>query len=212
MSKLRKHSKFRKDRGFNIDITHRCGLECPLCQRQTYWNARGLRIPGEDIPLDEFRKIAKYTNEISFCGQLSDPIHHPKFIEILKICKEYNVATTVHNASSFKNKNWYIDAFKANPDAYWWFAIDGLPEESHIYRVNQDGVKLFEVMLKAKQHLNTTPLWQYIVFQYNQDHIEEAKTMAKDNGVDFLLVTSSRWRSNNDPLRPTIDEYRMSAK
>ena len=28
----------------------------------------------------------------------------------------------------------------------WYFALDGLPEESHKYRINQDGRQVWEVM------------------------------------------------------------------
>ena len=40
----------------------------------------------------------------------------------------------------------YISAFKSNPKANWIFGIDGMPEESKQYRVNQDGEKLFKIM------------------------------------------------------------------
>ena len=51
----------------------------------------------------------------------------------------------------------YIEAFKANPDAQWTFNIDGLPHQSHQYRINQNGNKLFDIMNKAKEYLNTMP-------------------------------------------------------
>ena len=64
---------------------------------------------------------------------------------------------------------------------------------------------MFEIMKIAKQHLNTTPVWQFIIFNYNEDNIEEAKKMALENGLEFILVQSSRWRDDDgkpDPLRP----------
>ena len=36
------------------------------------------------MPLDDLKKIANYFKGLIFCGQISDPIFHPKFIEILK--------------------------------------------------------------------------------------------------------------------------------
>ena len=44
-----------------------------------------------------------------------------------------------------------------------------------MYRVNQDGEKLFKIMLKAKEYLTKSPSWQYIVFSYNEHNIEKAK-------------------------------------
>ena len=45
--------------------------------------------------------------------------------------------------------------------------------------------------------------WQYIVFSYNENDIDEARKMAEDNGIDFLLLESSRWYTEDDPLKPT---------
>ena len=51
--------------------------------------------------------------------------------------------------------------------------IDGLPHQSHQYRINQNGNKLFDIMNKAKEYLNTMPhYWQYIKFDYNKDNVE----------------------------------------
>jgi hypothetical protein len=45
--------------------------------------------------------------------------------------------------------------------------------------------------------------WQYIVFSYNENDIEEAEKMAIDNGITFMMTESSRWLSKDDPLRPS---------
>ena len=34
--------------------------------------------------MSEIKKLIKFYNKFHFCNQLSDPIHHPKFVEILK--------------------------------------------------------------------------------------------------------------------------------
>jgi len=200
---------FTRPKGINIDITHRCPLECPRCPRQTVFKNNNEIVYGHDISLDDIKKVTKYFKRFDFCGQLSDPVHHPKFIEILKHLYDNNVwETSIHNASSAKSKSWYIKAFQANPTARWIFGIDGLPEESCLYRVNQDGEKLFNIMLESKKHLLNPPWWQFIIFSYNEHHLEQAKKMAKDNGVYFIEVQSSRWNDNPnidkiDPLRPS---------
>ena len=204
---------FNRTKGLNIDITHRCALECPNCQRNYFFKKNNRKVYGEDISLDDIKKLAKHYKNFDFCGQLSDPVHHPKFIEILEHLYKNNIRVQVHNASSAKPKSWYIKAFKANPDAYWIFGIDGLPEQSHNYRVNQDGKKLYDIMLEAKKYLlnKRQILWQYIVFKYNEDNIEKAKEMAKRDGIYFLMIQSSRWRKRDgevDPLKPS-DKYSL---
>ena len=133
--------------GVNVDLSARCGLECPRCQRQTYFSSNK-DIPGHDLTVDDFVKITDYFKSINFCGQLSDPVHNEYFIDILRLCKMKNVDGVIHNASSLKSKEWYIEAFQAHPDMRWVFGIDGLPKDSCMYRINQDGEKLFDIMLE----------------------------------------------------------------
>ena len=206
-------SFFRRPRnGINVDISFRCPLECMRCQRQTNFTLEGRKAYGRDATMDEIRKLSDYFSSFNFCGQLSDPVHHPKFIEILDYLYKKDIQVTVHNASSQKPMNWYIKAFQAHPKAKWIFAIDGLPEESNMYRINQDGKKLFEVAKEAKKHLQQTPSWQFIVFSYNEHNLEKAKQMAIDEGLMFIVLHSSRWMSEDDPLRPKQREYNLGYK
>jgi len=205
-------SNFFTRRGLNIDITHRCALDCPRCQRWGNYRQHGKKVPGIDISISQMKKVISFYKDINFCGQYSDPVHHPKFIQILKLLLDNYIDCSVHNASSAKSKEWYIKAFKANPKARWVFGIDGLPNESHKYRINQDGEKLFDIMIEAKKYLTTKPKWQYIIFRYNENHIEQAKQMAVDNDIPIIIVNSSRWWSDNDIYRPTNPELSFSPK
>ena len=183
-----------------IDLSHRCPLECSRCQRQMWFSGN---VWGNDLPMRSLKMLINKFKHLSFGGQLSDPIHYPKFIEVLKLCNDKNKSVRVQTASSFKPISWYKKAFEAYPQANWQFGLDGLPEESHKYRVNQDGKKIFQVMLEAKNILTKAPIWQYIVFKYNETHQRQAKRMAKENGLRFVIMKSSRWLSKNDPLLPS---------
>ena len=76
-----------------------------------------------------------------------------------------------------------------------------MPKDSHIYRKNQDGEKLFDMMLLSKKILKNKPIWQYIVFSYNEKDIESAKEIAAKENIIFKLVMSKRF-SINDSLKP----------
>ena len=200
---------FFNRRSLNIDITHRCALECLRCQRTTKFINEGEKVPGVDMSLKDFEKVTNHFKKITFCGQYSDPVHHPKFLEILKMCYNKNKNTHVHNASSTKSKDWYIEAFKANVNAKWYFGIDGLPETSCTYRINQDGVKLFNIMLESKKYLKNRPIWQIIVFSYNENDLVECEKIANEADVSLLILQSSRWLSYSDPLMPKNELYKM---
>ena len=177
-------------RRVNIDAGTRCTLQCPGCVR-TRFVRDNKRIPGKDLTIEQFKKIVDYFDEIGFCGTWSDPVFNKNFIQFLKICKYKNKPVEISNAASHKPIEWYEEAFAANKNAYWVFGIDGLPEESHKYRKNQDGVKLFNIMLNAK-YSGLRVLWQYILFNYNIHNVEEAKKLANFHKLEIMFIESYR--------------------
>ena len=192
-----------KHKGCNLDISNLCTLECPRCMR-VHWKDKK-QIPGSHMTIEQFTKIVNYFRYIHFCGQISDAIFNPHFIEFLSLCQEKNKKCSVHTAASHRPISWYKKAFNANKDTRWIFGVDGLPEESCMYRINQDGEKLFEVMkIGVEKGLQID--WQYIVFSYNEEHIDEAYQMAKDNGINFIINYSGRWYGEKDPYRPRNSE------
>ena len=199
---MNRNNAFFNRRGVNLDLTHRCAIECPNCPRQFMYRDKGLKVPGHDLSDSNFEKIVNFMQYIDFEGQYSDPVHHPKFIEFLEKSYAKKVRAEIHNASSVKSLKWYIKAFKAHPYAKWVFSIDGLPKDSHQYRINQDGEKLFNVMKESVNYLKVKPTWQYIVFKYNQNDIDTAKKIAIDNNIEFKLSYSSRWDGEMSKLKP----------
>ena len=179
----------------NLDITHRCLLQCPKCQRNVF---PGLHKRGHDLSVDDFKKITNYFSKIVFCGQMSDPIYHPKFLEFLKLSKDKEVSVDTNGHG--KSFGFWFEAFQYN-NVTWRFGLDGLPEESHKYRINQDGNLVYEVM-KMGASMGANINWNYIVFRYNENNINIAKEMAKENGIKFNLIQSSRWKEN-DEYKPT---------
>ena len=185
----------------NLDISYKCALECPKCRRQQSMKRLGNK--GHNMSITDFKKITSYFDGLNFCGSISDPVMHPQFIEFLSLCKDHDVK--VSSAVSQRPLSWYENAFESNPNAKWHFGLDGLPEESYKYRINQDGTKLFEVM-KLAVLMGVKTYWQYIVFKYNQDHIEQARDIAKRHSMIFKEQHSSRW-DENDPYKPDNQKH-----
>jgi len=67
-------------------------------------------------------------------------------------------------------------------------------------------------MCESKKYLKNPPTWQYIVFSYNENHIEQAKQIANKAEVKFLLYFSSRWSSNDDIYKPKNQKVSQNAK
>ena len=188
----------------NVSLGTRCTLACSKCRR-TQFKEAGIPIDGGDLPFDDFKKLASHFEDLILCGGVADPVLHPQFIKILQYSYMNENKISVSTAASHRPIDWYRRAFKANPDATWIFGIDGLPEDSHKYRVNQDGEKLFKVA-KMAVSMGIITVWQYIIFKYNENDIEESEKLAKDNGMNFKLWKSDRWDNMQDPFLPTKKE------
>lgn len=159
----------------------------------------GLHKRGRDISLESMAKISKSFKNILLCGQMGDPIYHPKFIDLLKISKNNNV--TIFTAGQGKSLEWWEEIGFISSTHEWVFGLDGLPNQSPAYRIGQNGYKVFEVM-KHLSYLGIKVYWKYIVFKYNQNSIQEARHLARDNNITFLLTESSRWDTPYDKYKP----------
>ena len=175
--------------GINLDLSNRCTNRCPGCARDKF-----KQIPGSDLTESDMEKISNFFQAITFCGQVSDPVLHPNFHKLLDICLKKNRKVVVHTAVAVKSKMWWSRSFvmSRGKNIEWVFAIDGLPKDSHKYRVNQDGEKLFDIMLKCAS-FGVPTTWQYIVFNYNQKDVEECKKIASDHNIKFMQIDSGRW-------------------
>ena len=168
----------------NLDITSTCTLQCPDCQREVY-RQQGLKVPGHDMSIEEFKIVYNYFEGITFCGQISDPIFNPNFIDMLKMC--HNKIVSIATSASHKPWDWYMKAFDACTHARWEFGLDGLPQESSTYRINQDGDKIFNLMVEGKKR-GIEIVWQYIIFDYNKTHINESRLIAEKHGITFSPI------------------------
>jgi hypothetical protein len=56
------------------------------------------------------------------------------------------------------------------------------------------------------------PVWQIIVFSYNEDNLEKCKEIADKEDVMIMILQSSRWINDNDSLIPKNANYKMKPK
>tara|TARA_B100001057_G_C22820554_1_gene939217 strand:- start:824 stop:1594 length:771 start_codon:yes stop_codon:yes gene_type:complete len=181
----------------NMDLSHRCILRCPQCLRQ---KVEGLpRIKRSfDIGKPEFRKILNYyENQITFCGQISDPIYHPDFLAFLEMMnglgKGLRVATNgTNDKSGNMDDKWWEKAYSYGlGENCWVFGVDGLDEKSQLYRIGSNFKQVWETMKMGVQAGHPI-VWQFIIFGYNEHEIEQAKEIAHKEGITLLLIKTNR--------------------
>jgi MoaA/NifB/PqqE/SkfB family radical SAM enzyme len=197
----------------NLDISNKCGLACPGCNRQKYYDGDAKKIPGKDITIEQMGMIVDYFDFISFCGQVSDPLYHPKFYDLLKLCVDNKKSVTIYHAAVLKDKKQYLKHFLLSKkgNVRWVFALDGLPNQSHLYRKNQNGEKLFEIMKTCAQ-MGIKTEWDYIIFNYNEHNLKECEDLANKYEIKINKIISSRWWQDCDIMQPKNPNLRFEAR
>jgi MoaA/NifB/PqqE/SkfB family radical SAM enzyme len=199
----------------NIDATYRCPLQCPLCMRNRPGGKEKIK-QSSDISLESFQKLCAYFNKMHICGQISDGIYHPKFLDMLKYHYENysHLTLTIMTNGSGKKLEWWEKAYQySGKNTNWHFGLDGLDQETaNIYRVNTNFDSVFNAM-KLGVSLKKNVIWKFIVFKHNEHQIEDAKQFALENGIEFHLIKSGRWDEEiivSTGIEPPSSEYRHS--
>lgn len=198
----------------NLDTSSKCILNCAQCYRLPKDNQQSERYrsalidrvrQGREMPVSDLDKMCKFFTEINFCGQISDPIMHSEFYELLDLAAKYpNVYFNIATAAHAKNIEWYQKAFeKSGSNIMWTFGLDGLADTSATYRVGQNSQLVYDAMILGAS-MGKNIQWQYIVFEYNEHQVEEARAIAKEHGIRFAMLVTNR----NDNGFKSPDSYK----
>lgn len=195
----------------HLEATSRCRLACPRCARTDLLSKGLLRNTDIDISaLEQFIDVP--LEDINLCGNLGDPIYHPKFIELVQMLQTKTDTVSITTNGSGKSTKWWqtLNSVLRTTDRIK-FSIDGLPNNFTEYRINADwdSVKRgIDISVQGPAYIT----WKYIPFKFNEENIEQAKLLSEDLGFDrFVLDPSNRWEIN-DYLRPSIVKEDSLAK
>jgi len=190
----------------NLDISHRCILRCPQCVRQKTTSQDQIKR-SFDLKEENFEKILNYfTHGITFCGQISDPIYHPNFLNFLKMCDGRGRKVRIATNGSGKSDEWWEQAYSYGlGENAWYFGVDGIDKKSEIYRVGSNFEDVWSRMLRGRD-LGHAIVWQYIIFGYNEHEIDRAIEIAKAEDFSILFVNTNRgFNPEHQPLRKNVD-------
>ena len=189
----------------HVEATSRCTLACPKCERtillDKFGKKKALKI--QDLNIDNFEKFVDVkVDNITFCGNLGDPIYHTDFLRLVKVAKAAANSVTIVTNGSRKSSKWWnrLNSILGEQDTIM-FSIDGTPENFTNYRVNGHWPSILKGITESVLGPATTS-WKYIPFKFNENDIETVRELSKNLGVNqFFIDPSERW-DINDPLKP----------
>lgn len=196
----------------HLEITNNCQASCPMCSRNIDGGLTNPLIKTHDWTLEDFKTIMnpELLNQIHgfyFCGTFGDPMLNNALIDMCQYSKEVAPHTNIaiHTNGGARSVTWWKDLAKALPKNHRVvFALDGLADTHHLYRV---GTNFDTVVRNAKAFIDAggTAEWVFIRFKHNQHQVEEARQMATDlKFAHFTVKNSSRFII--EPKKRVVDK------
>jgi radical SAM protein with 4Fe4S-binding SPASM domain len=198
-----------------IEPTNICNLRCPLC---TTGSGEMERANGK-MSLETFENIINKMGDDLFFLLLyhqGEPYINQHFLDFVKFAKSKNIyCTTSTNAHYFSDEIIH-QTIDSGLDSMI-VSLDGVTQESYeTYRIkgNLDKVitNLKRFMEIKRERKSKTPLiaLQFLVMKHNESEIPDVKKLAKEIGVDRLLIKNIEVRSLDEAKQwlPVNDKYR----
>jgi len=149
---------------------------------------------SSDMLVGDFKKILSFFETVDMCGQISDPIYHPKFHDLLEEFKKQNHChlLRIHTNGTRKSIEWWEKTFSYK-NISWIFGLDGTNQETaNIYRVTTRFQEVLNVMILGKK-LDVDVYWQFIPFEHNEHQIDTFYKLCDQYGITPILKHSKRW-------------------
>lgn len=198
----------------HIEISSKCTLKCPRCPR-TELKPEAL---NREISLLEFQRaftpdLLNEVEEITFCGDIGDPIYAKDFLPIVEYIKasRFDTRLVIVTNGSYKDPSWWTDLGELlNNNDTVTFSVDGWDQRSNqIYRVNSDFDSIVRGARALRANSNCIMNWSAIYFSFNEKEMVHIQELARELGFDtFNAVQSTKFdgaylKNGIDPLKPS---------
>lgn len=190
----------RRVKELGIELSSMCNAACPQCLRELYFGDYS-RFEQTYIPTEFFEtRIPQHVyddiDHFWLSGDLGDPCTAPNLFEVIKVFKERSPTAqiTIHTNGGMKGSEYWRElAQHLSPYDTVQFAIDGLEDTNHIYRVNVKWSKLME-NVQAFISEGGRASWQFVIFKHNEHQVDEARELSQKMGFeDFFTKITTRF-------------------
>jgi MoaA/NifB/PqqE/SkfB family radical SAM enzyme len=141
-------------------------------------------------------EVLNQVDSYYFCGNFGDPILNNNLAEMCAYSADIapDTGIRIHTNGGARNTHWWANLARVLPrDHSVIFAIDGLSDTHHLYRV---GTQFDQVVANARAFINAggSAEWAFIRFKHNEHQVEECRQLAAQYGFNkFTMKDSSRF-------------------
>ncbi len=178
-----------------LEPLYYCNLDCPLCDRQIFPDAR--KNSAGKLSLELFDRLldeaGKYLFQCQIFGQGEPLLDWPRSKYIIERCHARRIFTLMSTNCTLVTEKMAAEVVASGLD-HLVVAIDGITQESYEkYRVRGQvadalsGMRLF-VEEKRRQRSAMQIEWQFLVNKYNHGEMARAREIAAELGVTLRFA------------------------
>tara|TARA_B100000809_G_C15037668_1_gene494360 strand:- start:225 stop:1187 length:963 start_codon:yes stop_codon:yes gene_type:complete len=188
-----------------VEISSYCNAKCLGCNRinfkedGTVWKNPNITYNlnlSVDFLEDKIFSTTWFKDASYFItvGNNGDALANPEVADIFEKAREYNphINFGLHTNGSLGKKETFEHLAKlfSSQNGLLEFAIDGLEDTNHYYRV---GVEWNKIMENAQTFINAggNAGWKFIPFKHNKHQIATAKQLSKQLGFNKFKVVNN---------------------
>ena len=174
---------------YQIEVTTYCNAACPQCPRNNNGSGINPYLTLEHLPRSVIDRafdaeLCNRLRQVFFCGSYGDPIMHPEFLDILRDFRRKCPTLWLYlhtNGGVHSTEYWQEMAKIIGGYGQVDFNIDGLGSTNQLYRRNTDFHKIIN-NATAFISAGGRAVWNFIVFEHNQDQVDQAKELSEKIG------------------------------
>ena len=193
--------KFNELRQIHLEITNNCQAHCPMCSRNHHGGIENPLIKINNWTLEQFQntinqEVLDQVEALYFCGNFGDPLLNNDLIDMVDytVNQKPDIEIRIHTNGSLRNVQWWEQLARALPKNHVVvFAIDGLSDTHHLYRIGTD---YNQILRNATAFIQAGGIaeWAFIRFKHNAHQVETARKISAESGFQrFVLKDSSRF-------------------
>jgi len=183
----------------NAELSNYCNAACPMCARyfidgvldkaRVNSNHTTLAFLKDKIGHNIVSRLKRFTS----CGNLGDGAMNPECLEIYQWLRAVNPNLNLHLHSNGGARTPEFWREMAKIKVSVTFAIDGLEDTNHLYRINVKWSKLME-NIKSFIDAGGKATWAMLIFKHNESQIEQCRSLSRTLGFrSFGIQQSARW-------------------
>jgi len=193
--------KFTELEDIHFEITNKCQAACPMCSRNHHGGQINPLIKNQAWTIEDFKTIAtpEVLTQIKgfyMCGNFGDPIINTDLVDMIEYAARINpdLNIRIHTNGSARTIAWWERLAKAMPKQHnVIFALDGLEDTHHLYRIGTDFNRIIK-NARAFMKAGGRAEWCFIKFKHNEHQVDLARERAEKEGFAmFTEKNSSRF-------------------